>query len=43
MVVEQGDGAARCPTLATRTVMTTLDDRVRLAGEVITFAEEIFP
>jgi LPPG:FO 2-phospho-L-lactate transferase len=43
MVVEQGDGAARCPTLATRTVMTTLDDRVRLAGEVITFAEELAP
>jgi LPPG:FO 2-phospho-L-lactate transferase len=43
LVVETGDGDGPCPTLATRTVMTTLDDRVRLAGEVITFAEELAP
>lgn len=40
IVVETGDEAGPCPTLATRTVMTTLDDRIRLAGEVLAFAEE---
>ncbi|HUQ03855.1 MAG TPA: 2-phospho-L-lactate transferase [Kofleriaceae bacterium] len=41
LVVETGDRTAACPTLETRTVMTTLDDRARLAGEVIAFAEEL--
>jgi LPPG:FO 2-phospho-L-lactate transferase len=41
MVVERGDEAtvASIPTLGTSTVMRSLDDRLRLAREVLSFAE----
>ncbi len=42
IVIEEGDAATSgAPTLSTRTVMTTRDDRARLAREVIAFAEEL--
>jgi hypothetical protein len=41
MVIEAGDAAPRVPTLPTRTVMSTREDRVRLAGDVLRFAGEL--
>jgi LPPG:FO 2-phospho-L-lactate transferase len=40
-VVERGDEAAKVPVHATGTVMRTKDDRVRLAREVLAFAETL--
>jgi LPPG:FO 2-phospho-L-lactate transferase len=41
IVIEQGDDTTRAVTLSTRTIMNTREDRIRLAGEVIAFAEEL--
>lgn len=44
IVIERGDAATSgAPTFSTGTIMATRDDRVRLAREVITFAEELRP
>jgi LPPG:FO 2-phospho-L-lactate transferase len=41
LVIEEGDAPTRVPTLSTRTVMHTRDDRVRLAADVMGFVEEL--
>jgi LPPG:FO 2-phospho-L-lactate transferase len=41
LVIERGDAPAGVPTLPTSTIMHTRDDRVRLAGEVVGFVEEL--